>query len=178
MGLDITVYTGTRKVVGERARGILEAECPDDAAYAQGLTIPYINPDFPGREEGVESGAVYEYEGSWSFRAGSYSGHGQFRMSLCRMMGYGKFLRFVRSPEREVEGPKRPFEELINFSDCEGTLGPVVAARLAKDFADHEERAKEFAGGLHHDAYFLERYADWKKAFEDVVEHGGYVEFH
>jgi hypothetical protein len=65
-----------------------------------------------------------------------------------------------------------PFYELINFFDNEGTLGPVVAAKLAKDFADHRSKAEQVE-----DVFFVESYREWDKAFQMAAKQGA-VEFH
>lgn len=57
-------------------------------------------------------------------------------------------------------------------SDCEGVIGPEVSAKLVKDFADFDERAKTRGG-----KYFYALYCDWRKAFEMAAD-GGAVSFH
>ena len=42
-----------------------------------------------------------------------------------------------------------PFWELINFSDCEGVIGPKTSAKLAGDFAAFQEKAD-----AHHGQWF------------------------
>lgn len=66
----------------------------------------------------------------------------------------------------------RPFYELIDFSDCEGVIGPEVSAKLAKDFADWDEQAKRTL-----DDYDYEMYSNWHKAFK-IASDGGAVIFH
>jgi len=74
---------------------------------------------------------------------------------------------------------KGPFVELINFSDCEGEIGPIVAAKLAKDFAEHQEKARTYVP-LHNDPdepdWWFNLYKDWRKAFE-MASDGGSVCF-
>lgn len=65
-----------------------------------------------------------------------------------------------------------PFFELIHFADNEGVIGPVVSAKLAKDFRDNYERAKAFGDG-----YWLSKYEKWMAAFEMAADNGA-VEFH
>ena len=202
MGLDIHVYTNIRRVDPEEEKAILADECPGDEAYTKGYRLPWINPDFPGREEGVEA-VPYASDGAWHFRAGSYSGHFQFRQDLCTLLGHGDFRAWINKQSTDTHGP---FEELINFSDCEGAIGPVVSKKLAKDFVDWEERAKEYAlelnvkglmsqgwtlekaqerakaeglddGGYTGGSHFWETYQNWKKAFTDAAGNG-FVAFH
>lgn len=60
-----------------------------------------------------------------------------------------------------------PFWELINFSDCEGIIGPVVSAKLARDFQEYQEKANSQLTD-----YDLERYNSWRQAFELAAENG------
>lgn len=202
MGLDIHVYTNVKEVAPEVAKSILEDEYPSDAAYTAGYRIPYINPGFPGREEGVKE-VPYTYDGDWHFRAGSYSGHMTFRQNLCNVLGLGDFRVWLNSNESDIHGP---FEEFLYFSDCEGTIGPVVSKKLAVDFAKFEEQAKEYAlelqaKGLMEMGYseeaalkqakkdfeagpsmtaasfFWEKYQNWKRAFDDAGSNNGFVAF-
>lgn len=202
MGLDIHVYKNLTKVEGARARKIMEHEDgPGEGAYEAGCAFPRINEDFPGREEGVEE-VPYDFEEEWHFRAGSYSGHTQFRQDLCNLLGHGDFRVWIIAQSEDTHGP---LEELLNFSDCEGTIGPVVAKKLAKDFVDWEERAREYAVSLNTRPYmklgfteegakarveeegletgyyagsqFWQTYQNWKKAFTDA-SNNGFVAFH
>ena len=64
------------------------------------------------------------------------------------------------------ERMERPFCGLINFPDNEGVIGPVVAAKLAKDFAEFEHRAEEYSASIPDGTDWLENYREWKCAFE------------
>ena len=204
MGLDIHTFTNIRRIAPEEERAILADEYPNDEAYTKGYRVPWFNPAFPGREEGLEA-VPYAFDEDIHFRAGSYSGHSQFREHLCTLLGLGPFVSWINNNK---QGPDThgPFEELINFSDCEGVIGPVVAKKLAKDFIDWEERAKEYAlelnvkglisqgwslekaqerakgeglddGGYSASSHFWETYQNWKKAFAEAGA-GGFVAFH
>lgn len=131
---------------------------------------------FPGRLEGMEPGP-YADDGSEShgFRAGSYSGYNAFRDWLCRAV-HGRSAESVWS-ERERTGstPSGPFMELIDFTDCDGSIGPLVAAKLARDFADHEAAVLAQATGRNE--WFAETYRDFRRAFELAAD-TGVVIFH
>jgi hypothetical protein len=76
----------------------------------------------------------------------------------------------------------KPFVELICFSDCEGSIGPETSAKLAKDFADYEEQAREWAKDRYadwHDEFdwWFSKYENFKRAFE-LAAQGGFVMFH
>lgn len=163
MGLDISYYrTATLAPGGD----------PDEDW--ERFRRVYVNPAFPGSADELEDRAVYEVTDGEGFAAGSYGGYNDWREQLAKLAGYRPV---------EAEEPRHqhsagawaatggPFWELINFSDCEGAIGPAVSAKLAKDFADHQPKADEVGG------HFAEKYAEWRKAFETAAN-GGFVEFH
>ena len=99
----------------------------------------------------------------FEFRAGAYSYYNLWRKHLCQ---------FALGVEAEIlwENPERfigqPFVEIINFTDCDGRIGPLLATKLARDFRDHSSQAEEFAALLEDDPDFIENYRDFSKAFE------------
>jgi hypothetical protein len=178
MGLDITVCKGATKApTAVQARIKLSSE-PRDEAYDLGLEIPWINDDFPARAAGVEPDVAYEVNEQWGFRAGSYGGYNEWRKQLAELTGITDQRAFVRRcAEIEDDGGRldHPFAELIWFSDCEGVIGPEVAARLAKDFKEWDERARDCGCDDHE--WWYELYGTWRRAFEDAAQ-GGFVVFH
>lgn len=169
MGLDITAYTG-----------LTELRPQADGEYPEGQeTSLYNNPDFPGRFDGLKERTIYSYTEFFGFRAGSYGGYNAWREQLAEMAGYPKtpVVRFGRIEEHLSSatcwnGATGPFSELINFADNEGAIGPVVAKKLADDFAAWQEKAD-----AHPDEWFRMKYADWRKAFEMAADNGA-VSFH
>lgn len=124
------------------------------------------------------------------FRAGSYSWYNRWRSHLaCAIHGVG-LSTIWENPESYR---RKPFIELINFSDCEGCIGPEACATLARDFANHFEHVQKyvnehgsnacscrevdlfgrnyFAGPIEND-WFLDKYRDWQKAFELGAQSG------
>lgn len=161
MGLDISVY-----------RNVGPTTDPDDRFYANN------DPEFAGRSAGLPEGPI-KGELVFGFRAGSYSGYGEWRNQLAELAGYPAKRHipgFKPAEDSYAAGAwattQGPFWELIHFSDCEGTIGPVVSAKLAKDFADFQDRADE-----HGDDYFRKKYAEWRRAFETASDSGA-VDFH
>ena len=70
-----------------------------------------------------------------------------------------------------------PFFELINFSDCEGTLGPVVVAKLAQDFAAFQAAVDLLPPEAHVGSYrFASQYANWRRAL-DLAAQDGAIKF-
>lgn len=162
MGLDITAVS---KAVWGRD-GSDEYDGYDD-----NLVSAYQNGDFPDQFDYLKDG-WYRVDGeTFRFRAGSYGGYGAWRRSLCAQ-ALGVDVEEIWDNPEAFKG--RPFFELINFSDCEGTIGPVTSAKLAKDFKDYE--GKIFTGGGRID-FYLETYHDFAKAFA-LASDGGFVDFH
>ena len=160
MGLDISAYRKLEKV--------RDFTSEDEDYYAEGLVHVYPNNDFPGRFDGLDEKALYKPGESFGFRAGSYGVYNAWREWLARLVG--------TTPNEAWAGFYHgPFAELINFSDCEGTIGPVVAAKLAKDFAEWDDRAKGSAPADR--AWNYEVYKDWRKAMEMAADNGA-VDFH
>lgn len=178
MGLDITAYRGLTFVRAMR----------DEEDYGEpDHTTIYINNDFPGRADGLIDKGIYSFKDSFGFRAGSYSGYSVWRDKLAELAGYrpitvtseqrptareayAQLYRFAAGAWTRSSGP---FYELIQFSDCEGTIGTEVARKLLGDFAEYETRIAN--AGL--DKWFIEKYADWRHAF-DLASDEGCVVFH
>ncbi len=166
MGLDITAY-----------RRLIPAPGADAEKDWERYRQFHDNHDFPGRCEGLDVSVPHMLPAMTdanmlSFRAGSYGGYNAWRDILAKLAGYGS----ARGAWEASDAGRNngPFWELINFSDCEGTIGPVVAAKLARDFAEWEDRARAANSG---DDYWMKLYALWRRAFELAAD-GGAVDFH
>jgi len=175
MGLDISAFSGIEKVDcvfdedGDAIHPVTRAPIDYDVRV-------YANPDFPGRAAGVEDRACYVGKDSCGLSTG-YGSYNAWRNELAKLAGYPE-TRQVNYGIAEMRydagawlATSGPFWELINFSDCEGTIGPVVSAKLAKDFAEFEDRAKAVGG------HFYDRYQEWREAF-DMAANSGLVRFH
>lgn len=125
MGLDITARKNL-KVVEKPELDEDGYPVNWETEWQPGASMEWSEECFPGRGEGVEPKAVYTWEDDYGFRAGSYSGYNWWRSKL----------------EEFAEGDS--FQELINFADNEGVIGPVVSKKLYKDFIENHERAVEF----------------------------------
>ena len=153
----------------------VDAKTGEIADYDSVLRF-YIHPAFPGRADDIDCDAVYECEGSVLGFSASYFAYNEWRNILAMLAGYPR----ARVGEEDREhayciacwnGATGPFSELINFSDCEGTIGTSVATKLAKDFADYQEKVDHF-----HDPVFVRRYNSMREAFE-AATHNGAVRF-
>lgn len=169
MGLDITAYRQLVPAPGAE----LEDGYPVDYEHfwrARGLDV--VEKHWPRRSEGLVNDTTYSFADSFGFRAGSYGGYNRWRETLTQLAS-------LPTPNQIWEAAEKgmifvgPFAELINFSDCEGTIGPIVATKLAKDFAEREAAISAKAP----DDYFREKYRAWRKAFEMAADNGA-VDFH
>lgn len=152
MGLDIVAYSGLR--------ALSPSEIKWEDNYPTNGIVFYLSEHFQDQYMGLDEDAVYAENNSFSFRAGSYSGYNNWR---------GKLEEFA---EEHLFGGE--FDELINFSDCDGTIGPFVSAKLHNDFKVNLAKAEEFSNTLDGDwkEYFMEKYHDWMKAFEMASDNG------
>lgn len=151
MGLDIIACKKLRKVFNPERddEGYLVDESLID--IDEGV-MNWLNDVFPGRTDGLTVG-YYDYQEKTEFHAGSYSGYNWWREKL-----------------RQFKGDVA-FQELIEFSDCDGYIGPVTSKKLAKDFADYEKEAKKSVVN-NDDEYWFEMYQEWKTAFELAADDG------
>ena len=162
MGLDITAYC------------CLQETSDPDATY-----LGSQPKEFVARTDGLAEGR-YAASRSLHFRAGSYSGYNRWRDELAKLAGYKAVWHkapYDKTGEESHaagawEAAEGPFWELINFSDCEGFIGPKTSAKLALDFAEFQPKADAVE-----DPWFRDLYARWREAFE-VASNGGAVDFH
>ena len=170
-GLDITAYEDLTVVQSPRL--------DKDGISTEQNQVKLAPSDFAERFAGLTAGAVYWYQSSFDFRAGSYSGYNYWRNELAKLAGYeqtshksvnGKTeLRYDATVWKIKRGP---FWEFIDFSDAEGVIGPVVCKRVYRDFLQYQAAASK-----HPDEYFRTSYGDWKKAFS-MCASGGAIVFH
>lgn len=179
MGLDISYAS---KINFEKRRE------PDFEEMHQNSVFLYPNDSLLDQSEGIKNGEYISEGIQGSFRAGSYSGYSNWRRTLSKMIGWeiedlwqhvgtlvqrNENLNDVLNESDELK-VDIPFVELLNFSDCEGFIGPKTSAKLYLDFLEWNEKAKvsdPFKGG-----YFYETYQEWTEAFK-VASDGGCVIF-
>lgn len=152
MGLNITAYRNiklTEDVERDVYGFVMDYEKYEEITEE---TIGFLEEHFEGYTEGLSSG-VYESAEKFEFRAGSYSGYGMFRNNLGAI------------------APKEQFDELINFSDCGGCIGPIMSKKIAADFIELEELARNT---FEEDDFLL--YQCFKKAFE-LASDNGFVKY-
>jgi len=165
VGLDITAYQGLKE----------DADKPmtDDYDYDTHVRF-WSNSDFPKHiGEKLKERTLYTFQHRLGFRAGSYSGYNQWREGLAKLIG--------TTCGRLWDNPQPgPFVELLNFSDCEGTIGPELCAKLYRDFVDHKDKAEKhepYGADTEANAWWVENYNHWLHAFEMGMQDGA-VDFH
>ncbi len=164
MGLDVTGYEKVRLI-----KRMEDFENPEDAYEAanDGDLLVLTHCEFK-RARNLAEG-IYETLGQvHDFRAGSYSGYNAWREGLAQMAGHGS-----AQSVWDAASPAGPFVELINFSDCEGFIGPTSSAKLARDFEQFSSAAQEFRTNRHR---WHEHYLEFSKAFS-LAAGSGCVEF-
>jgi hypothetical protein len=170
MGLDITAYRRLTLAVGNEA-----FDETGDLEWDKGWRQLYVNGDFPGRADDIKDGYAYRAEEAIHAVSVGYGGHMRFRDQLAELVGWwpieGKYGPSAAAAVWANPKPG-PFVELINFSDCEGTIGTSTSAKLAKDFAEYQSKAD-----AHPDEWFRELYGKWRAAFQMAAD-GGAVAFH
>jgi hypothetical protein len=159
MGLDITAYQTVKLEIPctlQQLASMRDRDRDDEVFLFNELV-------FEARCDGLAHGFYTVSGGRRDFRVGSYGSYNDFRRGLAALVG--------ETPERIWGDPdfKGPFAELINFSDCEGFIGPWTSDKLAKDFEAYRFKA---GGGD-----FGRLYAEWLAAFK-LASQTGAVKFH
>ena len=161
MGLDITAW--------EVARITPPHEYDGDECYDNDHVRSFTDA-FPYSLRGLEEGRCYRVSGAkLRFRAGSYGGYNGWR-ELLALAALDVLPGVIwRDPADWID---QPFFELINFSDCEGVIGPEACADLAADFTAHRDTM--LTDG---EEWFIELYDIWRQAFA-IAAGTGLVDFH
>lgn len=173
MGLDISAYSKVKFVRQFSGWGDVDFD-------TQVVINDVANQPFDGVADDMKDG-VYSFEDDMSFGAGSYSGYNYWRNELS-LFALGVEAKDVRDDYMAYEG--RPFARMINFSDCEGIIGTEWCKKLANDFVEYEEKAKEYFDESHTTYGYVygrmlgfDKYQLWKDAFL-LASDGGFVDFH
>jgi hypothetical protein len=151
MGLDIFAVEKARKVSDEFNRDFETLDIEGEVVRVM------VNNSFDAHNHLTDG--IYSYEGkSMNFSAGSYGTYNGFRSSLSMLVHKVTANIIWQNPEIYKDSA---FYELINFSDCEGVIGPDTASKLLSDFKKYRD---EFM--IEHDVWDGETYDFWIKALE------------
>jgi hypothetical protein len=189
MGLDIIAYRQLKPEPPKKTDEEADEEGEDYSQIRIHLqTWEWTNKHFPGRTEGLNPGTYARNPGNdpsrpwignlefeFHFRAGSYSGYNHWRNSLAQMASYNS-QDDVRDGILNGTITRGPFLELIYFADNEGYIGPVVAAKLAKDFEEWHDLASKWSANFDHENHWMQTYDNFHTAFRYAAD-GGAVEF-
>jgi hypothetical protein len=152
MGIEISAYGKLQKI----------KTLEDGEDYYGGVSF-YKNPHFPNRADDIEENTLYNYKEHGHFLSVSYSSYNRLRNQLAEITEH--------DCEFYWSGQEGPFSELINFSDCEGTIGTKISKKLLKDFKDYRPKAN-----IINDQWFLNFYDNMLKAFK-MASNNGAVSF-
>lgn len=159
MGLDIHLYTGLEKIESN----VLEGDS---------IITLYPSEIFSRGEDGLVG--TYRFKDSDHFHAGNYSSYNYWRNKLCELTNSMSDKEFWDLDVHEL-----PFYKLINFSDCDGFIGPLTALELVEDFQDFQARVD----AMDKDCYegsgygFKEQYFSFMNFFERAGREDGVVVF-
>ncbi len=179
MGLDISYYKIGNKVEVDENIEAWSDEFYEE--YGHDLIWLYSNYEM---EQSDDLDGFYRSERLGGFRAGSYSGYSNYRDTLRRL----SIVAMAENKElAEKYKDEYPFELQLNFSDCEGFIGPFSSVTLRDQY-------REFHGPIVKDIikmakygvkpeiyksisreeleYFAELYMEWKTAFEETSNVG------
>ena len=189
MGLDISVISKMLPV--DMPEGIeLWSEEYYDWEQEQGsgsVWNLYKHPHFTEQSEGLPDSPVVNQGEQYSFRAGSYSGYGEWRDLLSKLaLGIGA--KDLWDKVDDGGYGEIPFSEHINFSDADGVIGPVASKKLYNDYVRYEKDIMNMLDRFYlkfedtdidGDTYtwFKIKYKDWKEAFRIASDNGAVI-FH
>lgn len=171
MGLDVTAYSGLQFI-----ESMDDIEAFEEKYWTGSeLTATYVSKydgGFPEHLGSLIKGSVYSFKNEYDFRAGSYSGYNYWRDLLSRAALKVPAQTVWKNPDQFRD---LPFYWLVNFSDCEGYIGPEKCAILLKNFT--ELRATVEASLPASDTAwppdeFMTRYDMWMTALQLAADGG------
>ncbi len=166
MGLDIVAFE----------HATLVSSCDPNSAEHEDHIVAWTDEGMARSLRGLQPGRCYAGSGQQvAFRAGSYTTYNEWRRELAKRALGAPLSAVWANPSRFIG---RPFFEILNFSDCEGTIGPIAAAELAADFASLRETvaAKPLPDPEDED-WFMNRYDAFRTSFRLAAHGGGLVLF-
>jgi hypothetical protein len=160
MGLDVYAY----EIITVLPAHDRNDECYEDESHV--ATRSDFEHSWGSIPHDGKEGACVEVSGKeMHFRAGSYSGYGEWRDGLSQA-AMGVSASTVWGDREGHAG--EPFYELIDFSDCDGVFGPEVCAKLAKDFQEHRHDVRPSL----EEQWMVPLYDKWQEAFSLAAGRG------
>lgn len=135
----------------------------------------YLNENFPKQGEGLIDKSLYTFEEKLEGWQSSYSGFGDWREKLAKLVGYkavstegnnyaSRKMSHLYGVFERTDGD---FHELLYFSDCEGSINTKTSKKLYIDFQKWDERAKNL-----NDRVFYNGYKIWLNSFKFASQNG------
>lgn len=172
MGVDIRGYTNIRKI-----EAVLDEDGepldPTTREPMQDALKLWVNPDYPERAADIADKGVYAYDECAGHASYGYGSYNFWRDHLAKLAGWplGSYEQYGRSWDSHAasawhaDGGK--LWELINFSDCEGTIGPAACTKIAAELREIAATDPQFPRP--HDRAFFD---EMVKIFEAVAGNG------
>lgn len=162
MGLQIIIYNKLEKME-------MSEVCLCDDGYPEDIQVTsfFSNPMYPVHIVGLDSHEFYKCTGKMlSFSAGTEDEHLEFKKHLALIAGYKSLEHALSSTNPGF------FLEFLNFSNSEGTIGPIISHKLYQDFSDCEKIAKKYFATKMNGKFFWDLYSTWHKGFTYAKENG------
>lgn len=177
MGLDIYAYGKTVCI----SNGLINGEPINPQTgevwedYEDGV-IPYANSHYKKQAQGIKSHEYYTYEESLQFWSTGYGFYSSWREELAKLAGYEPlpFEQIKGNPsssimsytEGAISKKSGPFIDLIDFSDCEGSIDSQTCKVLLEDFKKFQNKA------LLKEEWFKIGYNKWINGLNMAVNEG------
>jgi len=158
MGLDISYYKEVKKI----------PRLEDVEEHYDNGDVVIDEQDFKLQLGSLKENDVYSSNKTGKFCPGSYGGYNSWRRGLFNLVNkditievYWKETSYLIDEEFNGKNETKPFMELINFSDCEGNIGPEICKKLYIDFDEYKDLARERM-----DSYSYQIYEKFMTALE------------
>jgi hypothetical protein len=154
MGLDVYAFANAHRIG--------ESGCAGDDDPT--VTSILISRDFPKHAQGLTDGEYRFTERRHGVGLG-YGRYNDWRDSLARFAGFNSASQVWK--ECPLTGD---FVELINFTDCDGTIGHKLCVKLYNDFRRNAVRAESYAT-----EEWRTYYKDFLAIFKFAAENNGII---
>ena len=193
MGLSVSVYSGLTLIEDEE----VIKEVVDDnkkwvkCDYEGNYVFHNVDDVFYYRRSApIEKGKLYKHDGDYEHvYSSSYSGYNTWREILAKMADYPLVEYSLEMATKKTKShaasawgygdhdmSDMPFYEMIDFTDCDGTLGTVSCIKLYEDFKENYVKAKAFS--VKNDAeWWFKGYEEFLKGFAFAAKNNGFIEY-
>lgn len=162
MGPQFNVFSKLTKMKMSEVR-LYEDGTPEES----NVTSFYSNPAYPAHIAGLDTTQFYRWGGKkMKFGTSTYEEYFEFKNHLAQIAGFENL--------EELWGCGQPafFIELINFSNTEGTIGPIICRKLYNDFKDNYDIAGQYFLRLEDGKKFWVHYQNWCRSLSVARQNG------